>query len=247
MSPPPGQGGPQTPHTHTREWSLVFRQVEDFVEIAFLGTVKATRVFILVEACGRAGDVAPRGGRLQLPRAHVSPSATPAGGGGQDAHAPRPAPPRGNCRGTAGTDAQMRGADLQAPAGGRSTPQEPCFLLGRDAPQPRAQPLPPPSSVCTPTGHGRAGSPAHAVQTPGRQVFGTEAIPRTSEIGTGQGQAPESDIKRSNSHNTATHSIRSPQRRGFHADTVPCRALTAGQKGDNRHTRDQEKKWVHVM
>lgn len=29
--------------------------------------------------------------------------------------------------------------------------------------------------------------------------------------------------------------------RGFHADTVPCHALTAGQKGNNRHTYDHHK------
>lgn len=50
--------------THTCQWSLIFCQVKDFVEIALLGTVKATGVFVLVQAGGCAGDVAPRGGRL---------------------------------------------------------------------------------------------------------------------------------------------------------------------------------------
>lgn len=46
------------------------------------------------------------------------------------------------------------------------------------------------------------------------------------------------------------HSISSRQAQGgFHTDTVPCHALTAGQKSNNRHTRDRckRKRGVHVV
>lgn len=43
------------------------------------------------------------------------------------------------------------------------------------------------------------------------------------------------------------HSISSQQAQGgFHTDTVPCHALTAGQKGDNRHTCDHRKRKMGV-
>lgn len=46
------------------------------------------------------------------------------------------------------------------------------------------------------------------------------------------------------------HSISSQQAQGgFHTDTVPCHALIAGQKGNNRHTHDRckRKRGVHVV
>lgn len=57
------------PGPPTRQRPLVLRQVEDLVEIAPLGAVDAPGVFVLAQAGGRAGHVAPRGGRLQLPTA----------------------------------------------------------------------------------------------------------------------------------------------------------------------------------
>lgn len=62
--------GSQAHGTHTRQWSLVFRQVKDLVEIALLRAMETTSVFVLAQASWGTGHVAPRGSRLQLPRGH---------------------------------------------------------------------------------------------------------------------------------------------------------------------------------
>lgn len=70
------QGDPAWPQTHrtrTCQRTLVLCQVKDFVEIALLGAMDAAGVLVLAQAGGRAGHVAPRGRRLQLPRAHSVP------------------------------------------------------------------------------------------------------------------------------------------------------------------------------
>lgn len=43
---------------HTRQRSLVFSQVEDFMEVSLLGAVEAASVFVFAQARGRAGDAA---------------------------------------------------------------------------------------------------------------------------------------------------------------------------------------------
>lgn len=108
------------------------------------------------------------------------------------------------------------------------------------APHPRSPASP--SSAPIPEGRARTCTPAHTVHIPGHQVLSTEAIPDISEIGTGRGSPRKVRFKVKQSHNTATHSIRSPQRRGFHADTIPCRTLTAGQEGDDRRMTERREK-----
>lgn len=79
--------GSQAHGTHTRQWSLVFRQVKDLMEIALLGAMETTSVFVLAQASWGTGHVAPRGGRLQLPRGHPTLSAMPVWRGtGRHAH-----------------------------------------------------------------------------------------------------------------------------------------------------------------
>lgn len=124
---------PQTHRTRTCQRTLVFCQVKDFVEIALLGAMDAAGVLVLAQAGGRAGHVAPRGRRLQLPRAHSVPVSRDVQGRRRGPARTRPprAQPRTRSRQEAATP--RRGARPTALSGPGPPSHEPPFWAEKPA------------------------------------------------------------------------------------------------------------------
>lgn len=142
LGPPHLARGARTRCTHTCQRTLVFCQIEDFVEIALLGAVEATRVLILTQAGWRAGHVASGGSCLQLPTAHRARQPRQRG---RDKRARHMSPPPAiNSDVRTVTCAQKWGAGSpMGPSQCRPVLGPRAPVLGREAPWQRGDPLRP--------------------------------------------------------------------------------------------------------
>lgn len=216
-----GQGDPAWPQTHrtrTCQRTLVLCQVKDFVEIALLGAVDAAGVLVLAQAGRRAGHVAPRGRRLQLPRAHSVPVSRDVQGRRRGPARTRPprAQPRTRPRQEAATP--RRGTRPTALSGPGPPSREPLFWAEKPAAGADLLRTPPPPQDSSHGGAWHRAAPPRPQKPASRRAATKGNVSQT----------------------TATHSIRHGRRGSTRtAYLVVSRQLAAK---DNRHGRPRQKR-----